>query len=77
MAQNLSLGLPHPTLITKLLGAVGLSTDGQEVLQNKNPLNRRAIECIMKTELGGDGGGVSSSQLARKAHVNPTIANVA
>ena len=63
MVQNLSLGLPYSTSITELVAIASLSTASQEVLQPENPLNRWAIERIMKVEAGGDvdGDGASSS----------------
>ena len=37
--QNVSIGIPRPTLVTELIVAAGVSILGQEILQPKNPLN--------------------------------------
>ena len=58
---NVSLGIPHPTLVTKLIATVIVRTLCQEILQQKNPLNRRAIERILRVEGGGDGSGAGAS----------------
>ena len=39
VAQNVSIGIPHLTLVTELIVVVGVSTLGHEILQLKNPLN--------------------------------------
>ena len=81
-AQNVSIGIPHPTLVTELIAATSLSTLSQEILQPKNPLNRKAIEWIMRADGGGDGGGAGtsgtgSSQQARLAKTRATITDLA
>ena len=58
---NVSLGIPHLTLVTELIAVTGVSTFGQEILQLKNPLNRRTIEQITKVEGGGEGNGAGAS----------------
>ena len=60
-AHNVSLGIPHPTLVTKLIATVGMNTLDQEILQSKNPLNRRAIEWITRANGGGEGSGADAS----------------
>ena len=60
-AQNMPLGM-HPTLVTELIVATSLSTIGQEILQPKNPLNRKAIDRIMRVDEGGDEAGTGSSK---------------
>ena len=44
-------GIPHPTLLTKLITSQGIDTTGQEVLQPKSPRNPNAIERIVTLEL--------------------------
>ena len=44
-------GIPHPTLLTKLIAAHRVDTIGSEVLQQKGPLNQKAIECIIMIEI--------------------------
>ena len=45
-----------------MIAIAGLSTLGKEILQPKNPLNRRAIERIMRAEGGGDRARAGSSR---------------
>ena len=52
----------HLTLVTELIVATSLSTIGQEILQPKNPLNRKAIDRIMRADEGGDEAGIGSSK---------------
>ena len=47
-------GIPHPILLTKLIVVHGIDTTGTEVLQTKGPLNQKAIECVIMTELRQD-----------------------
>ena len=58
-ALNVSLGIPHPTLVTELIAVVGENTLGQEILQLKNPLNCRAIKRITRVDGGGECSGAS------------------
>ena len=44
-------GIPHPTLLTKLIVSHGIDTTGQEVLQAKGLLNLKAIEHIVILKL--------------------------
>ena len=44
-------GIPHPILLTKLIVVHGIDTTSAEVLQTKGPLNQKAIEYIIMTEL--------------------------
>ena len=46
-----STGIPHPTLLIELIAAHGIDTMGSKVLQTKGPLNQKAIEHIIITEL--------------------------
>ena len=59
-ALNVSLGIPHQTLVTELIVVTGVSTFDQEILQLKNPLNRRTIEQITRVEGGGEGNGAGA-----------------
>ena len=58
---NVSIGIPHLTLVIELIAAVGVSIFSQEILQPKNPLNHKAIERITRVEGGGDGSGAGAS----------------
>ena len=62
LAQNVSLGILHPTLLTELFFANGMDTTREEILQPKGPLNCKALEPIVKTEGKGSDGGASSSR---------------
>ena len=82
VALNVSMGIPHPILVTELIAVVGVSTLNQEILQPKNPLNCRAIEWIMRAEGGGEGSGagasgVGSSQQARSSRTRAIVADLA
>ena len=59
-AQNVSIGILHPTLVTELIAMVGVSTLDQDILQLKNPLNQRAIERITRAEGACDGSGTGA-----------------
>ena len=54
-------GIPHTTLLTELIATHGIDTTGAEVLQPKGPLNQKAIELIIMTELRHEATGASSS----------------
>ena len=56
-----SEGIPHPTLLTKLIASHGIDIVGSEILQPKGPLHQKAIECMMIHELREDVTGASSS----------------
>ena len=60
-AKNVSIGIPHLTLVTELIATVGVSTLNQEILHLKNPLNRKAIAWITRAEDSDDGSGASAS----------------
>ena len=42
-----SEGIPYPTLLMELIASHGIDTIGQEVLKPKDPLDPKAIECIV------------------------------
>ena len=68
--------------MTKLIATVIVRTLCQEILQQKNPLNHRAIERILRVEGGGDGSGVGasgsgSSQRARSSRTRATVVDLA
>ena len=79
----MSLGILHPTVVTELIVAAGLSTLSQEILQSW-----RAIERIMRAEEGEEGAGAvssrgdrggasSSSRPARPTQTKATLADLA
>ena len=76
------IGIPYLTPLTEFIAAAGLNTLCQEILQSKNPLNRRAIKQIMRADSGGGSGGAGtfvtgSSQYARPAKTRATIIDLA
>ena len=75
-------GIPHPTLLTKLIASHGIDTTSQEVLQPKGPLNSKAIKRIVRFEVLQEASGASSSGAwaphpARPTQTNATITDLA
>ena len=76
-----SRGIPHPTLLTKLVASHSINIEGAEILQPKVPLNQKVIERIMIHELREEVTGASSSgarapHLERASQPRATIADL-
>ncbi|MCQ7926300.1 hypothetical protein NP234_24245, partial [Salmonella enterica] len=74
-ANNLTVGLPFPTLINELIAAAGIDTVGDEVLQPKKPLNERAIFRIKKNIAEEGEGAAGPSQPSRRPTARGSMAN--
>ena len=71
----------HPILLTELIAAHGIDTTGAEVLQPNGPLNEKAIEYILMSDLrqeviGASSSGARAPRPARPPQTQATIADL-